>query len=322
VVQKTADRRSSGRLVPVIEIDEYTPEVLEKFAAKCARGIPNRKYDEIHFDSDEGGRLVAAYEQDDSAEGSELVANPALPFFEANIIELGEKSKVVYVPSALPRVIEITDDGKHTAIPLVDAFIYQTVSDGEPDAVVSIGTFEYQDTASGERVFGTQQQVKYTNPYSQLGWHVRNELKKLSPPMRKNNGNHPELPHILDWQREIKLLYVAVQYALKNRPTLFREKPALHRLPPESGSKSKSKRKVKTYRIYTLDAAELANLPERGTTKRTVTCPSWGVIGHKRRLKNGKEIWVKPYRKGKDRDNPESYSPKQYDLVTEGNNNA
>ena len=47
-----------------------------------------------------------------------------------------------------------------------------------------------------------------------------------------------------------------------------------------------------------------------------INCPSWGVIGHIRTYKSGKKVWIKPYRKGKERKNTAVYSSKDYDLVT------
>lgn len=40
--------------------------------------------------------------------------------------------------------------------------------------------------------------------------------------------------------------------------------------------------------------------------------PSWGVRGHYRTLPNGRKIYINPYRKGKERDNPQVYQNKSY----------
>ena len=73
------------------------------------------------------------------------------------------------------------------------------------------------------------------------------------------------------------------------------------------------KRIVKTVKTFRLNPIEYNNYVGK---HKVITCPSWGVMGHTRTLKSGKQIWIKPYRKGKERNNPDAYSPKQYDLVT------
>lgn len=46
--------------------------------------------------------------------------------------------------------------------------------------------------------------------------------------------------------------------------------------------------------------------------KHVIKCLCWGVRGHERHLKNGRVVWVKPYRKGKQRNNENAYKPKEY----------
>ena len=48
-----------------------------------------------------------------------------------------------------------------------------------------------------------------------------------------------------------------------------------------------------------------------------MTCPCWGVIGHWRTYKTGKQVWIAPYRKGKERKTSSAYSPKEYALKEE-----
>ena len=108
-----------------------------------------------------------------------------------------------------------------------------------------------------------------------------------------------------------------IQRVLYERPTVFVQSTQRE---IDMGVKIKKtkkqtlrKRVVKTIRVLQL------NQPEYNTylgKHRVITCPSWGVMGHTRTLKSGKQIWIKPYRKGKERNNPDVYSPKQYDLVT------
>ena len=48
---------------------------------------------------------------------------------------------------------------------------------------------------------------------------------------------------------------------------------------------------------------------------RQYSVPVWGVRGHPRRLKDGRVTYVRPYPKGKDRNNPEALSEKGYKFV-------
>jgi hypothetical protein len=117
----------------------------------------------------------------------------------------------------------------------------------------------------------------------------------------------------------LTLVYVSVQFALYNRPTLFRETTARADATPSNPrrqhKKSERRRKVKTYRVITIDPGAVTSSEEN---KRVITCPAYGVCGHFRHYKNGKVAWVRPYTKGKLRNVAGAYSGKEYELVTEG----
>ena len=71
---------------------------------------------------------------------------------------------------------------------------------------------------------------------------------------------------------------------------------------------------VKAVRVMRTNAEEFARYAEK---QRKISCPCWGVIGHWRDCKSGKKVWVRPHRKGRERDNPAAYSPKEYQLAGE-----
>lgn len=50
---------------------------------------------------------------------------------------------------------------------------------------------------------------------------------------------------------------------------------------------------------------------------RQYSVPVWGVRGHQRRMKDGRVTYVRPYPKGKDRNNPVALSEKGYKFVDE-----
>lgn len=72
----------------------------------------------------------------------------------------------------------------------------------------------------------------------------------------------------------------------------------------------KRKPTVRLYKCYTLkkdwESAPRLKQPIK------YTCPAWGVRGHIRHLKNGKEVYVRPCVKGKDRN---KYVGKEYKLL-------
>ena len=51
---------------------------------------------------------------------------------------------------------------------------------------------------------------------------------------------------------------------------------------------------------------------ETTNSGRTFTKPAWNVRGHMRTLKDGREVPVRPYPKGKERNNPNAIKPKKY----------
>lgn len=81
----------------------------------------------------------------------------------------------------------------------------------------------------------------------------------------------------------------------------------------EHKKNGKKKPVVRLYKCYTLkkdwESAPRLKKPIK------YTCPAWGVRGHIRHLKDGREIYVRPCVKGKDRS---KYVGKEYKLLKEG----
>lgn len=51
--------------------------------------------------------------------------------------------------------------------------------------------------------------------------------------------------------------------------------------------------------------------PDEG---RVIQCPYWTVRGHYRTYKSGKKVWIEPYAKGKERNNPDRIVAKTYSI--------
>ena len=78
---------------------------------------------------------------------------------------------------------------------------------------------------------------------------------------------------------------------------------------PKNGKGKKGKPVVKTYRCYTLAKDWDSHISR---TPHKITCTCWGVRGHYRHYKNGKVVFIKAYKKGKDKD---KYEGKEYRLA-------
>ena len=133
--------------------------------------------------------------------------------------------------------------------------------------------------------------------------------------------NDPE--YFQEFARSMKLLYMEVQMLSVERPEVLsfgRESLPERQSKGRKGKKrrrdSHSTRFVRVVRIAD-DAADqvTACLAKRG---RKLTCPCWGVAGHWRVYKkSGKRVWIEPYRKGRERNNPAVYQPKNYIIPEE-----
>lgn len=72
----------------------------------------------------------------------------------------------------------------------------------------------------------------------------------------------------------------------------------------------KEKNRVRLVKVIRL-GVQASDGSASGVTK-VIRCPCWGVMGHWRTYKSGKKVWIAPYRKGKERNNPKAYVPKEY----------
>jgi len=106
----------------------------------------------------------------------------------------------------------------------------------------------------------------------------------------------------------ISWFYAGVQLLSLHRPEVFSISEKAIDVPRtiKTHGKFKEIRETKMVRVIRLNKDELAK------RHNTITCPCWGVAGHYRHYKNGKTVFIKSYRKGKHRDDPEAYSPKTY----------
>ncbi len=112
--------------------------------------------------------------------------------------------------------------------------------------------------------------------------------------------------------------WVGVQYELNNRPEEIR---IVEQRGPISGDQMeeirREKRPVLIKRVIPVDMEGNEIKYAATGSGRQFSLPAWGVRGHNRTLPDGRIISVRPYRKGKDRKNPEVLVAKEYQFVDE-----
>jgi hypothetical protein len=264
-------------------------------------------YDQIEMNEEELNNLVEPL-SGMSYTGSELILKPALPEFTLRILggEKGQETIICFRKTVLPPSRSVKDKTKgltQVYSPLIDAYVFINNKGDRADAVITLGTLKVLH--GGKNITGTFNKsvwISITNPFIDL--FVSNSQE------------------VLEFERGIKLAYLAIQKALYDRPTIFTKNIKQMSSSHVSNNQKKKKKKrnvVKAVRIIKIDENEMKKLvDELKTTKRTINCPSWGVMGHWRNYKTGKRTWVQPYRKGKDRHKEGAYTPKEYRFLEEG----
>lgn len=231
--------------------------------------------------------------------GSDLLKNPALPEFSAVIDTVPHTwVNVVSFKKTVLQQKEFIENMKGLTMistPILDAFFYSDHHRKEPDATISIGCSKL--IRDGKTLHTS---------YSSL-------LVKNHPALDMLLTDAGDPADLQEHARDMKLLYMAVQYALRHRPTVFSvsTENVVVKTPRKHGGKSR--RKIKAVRVLRINPNHL--LPE-SHEPRKIGCPCWGVMGHYRTTKSNKQVWVKPHRKGKHRDNPNAYQSKQYVIQT------
>lgn len=109
-------------------------------------------------------------------------------------------------------------------------------------------------------------------------------------------------------------IWFGIQYKMNNCPEEIRIIEQRGSVSPSENNYD-SNRIVLVKRIIPVD--KNGNIIKYGKTDlgREYKKPVWGVRGHSRTLSDGRVIQVKPYPKGKGRNNPEYYNSKEYQFV-------
>ena len=233
-----------------------------------------------------------------------LMEHPALREFEMVVrepIPSLNMTVVRYRKTILPNepvVIHESSDGRIEATPYIDAFLSFRNST-EVDSVMSIFTFYAFDANGKVRGTGTLQKEFWRNHDLMLNYSIDKDYSLFTETLR-----------------DIKLVYLGIQKAMYDKPVIFSESSGEPR--PQGGSyerKNHGRRKVKIAKTIHVNKDELKKYAE---PHKHMTCPCWGVIGHWRTYKTGKQVWIAPYRKGRKRDDVSAYEPKDYECMKEG----
>lgn len=225
--------------------------------------------------------------------GSDLMLSPSLREFVLTLKDSAGRGEntIIFKKSILPKSTLRKEDLLITTTPLIDAYFLLGFGQGT-DVVVNIGA-QRMETEDGCRLNCSYQQAVWTR----------------GPQIVEDD-------YFQEYARYIKFAYMLVQKALYDRPTVFTKVSSRRVSHPthKSGSHKKKKRAVKAVRVLHINDEEFASYVK---TQRVITCPCWGVIGHWRTYKSGKKVWIESYRKGRERNNPAAYSPKEYQLTRE-----
>lgn len=232
--------------------------------------------------------------------GSDLLLEPSIPEFSLLVHTTTPctMSNVICFKQTMfsqQEHVDQTNGLTTTMIPIIDAFFQTDQHQDNLDAIISIGRTVFDKNGKGFS-------ATYSNPIMQ------NQLK-LSL-MRSEEGKPVD---IRDQARGIKLMYLAIQYALRHRPTVFSvsTENVVVKIPRKHGGKSR--RKIKAIKVLRINPKHLSS---ESLEPRKIACPCWGVMGHYRTTKSNKQVWVKPHLKGKHRDNLNAYQAKQYVIQT------
>lgn len=184
-------------------------------------------------------------------------------------------------------------------VPLIDAFVYVNNQGAFCNTVVTIANAIAE--FGGRTVIGSLQLATYRHD------------DPFTREMFENDHRY-----FNEFAQSLKYLYLAIQLLSTERPEVLsfgRESVSRAEGHLRQGGKKKRKqhnaRFVKVIRISEDAPAQL--VAALAKHKRKIECPCWGVAGHWRTYKkSGKRVWISPYRKGRERHNPEAYQPKNY----------
>lgn len=279
-------------------------QALEKSAPVWERLSQNwHRLDRVEMTGEQCQSLLEKV-MDTSYFSSEMLINPSIEEFAAIIRnpDLPEmNTHIAFRHSLLKQDDLILPDDLSpccTVIPAVDAYVY--INNGGKTCNLILTLARCVLERDGKRVNTSTQFVCWQND---------------DPFTRRLLTD--EKMHFPEFSREAKGIFMAVQMLSLERPEVMIQETVREERQETVKQKGRYKkvRKTNMVRVIHLTETAVAALGPRG--HHTITCPNWGVAGHWRHCKSGKTVWIKPYRKGRDRRNPAAYQPKEYSIPKE-----
>ena len=236
---------------------------------------------------------------------SNTLKQPSIPEFTVVISEPGrlENTYICFrrtLMIAQDFISPFAEGAESSIVPFIDAYCYVNNKGTMCNYVITLIATTIKNTETGDALSCSGQTITYHND----GPDTEQMLS--------------DVEYFNEFARSIKALYMAVQQISVQRPEVLvhtgteeieRDVTIKHK------GRYKQVRKTKMIKMIRISDEVPARQNPQGHHK--ITCPCWGVAGHMRTYKTGKQVWIKPYRKGKQRHNPAAYVPKEYQLPKE-----
>lgn len=278
---------------------------MPRYERRWSNGCNWRKFDQITSDKDRIDSLV--YEMITTHHlTSDYLIEPSLEEFTVRMCEVmrPENTFVCFRKTIMKPDDFIPPESGNNVIeytPALDAYVCINNAGSRCDMVVNIGRM----TISNDK-------GKMSSTYAIPTWTTESPDSYVQ---------HAPIQELYQLARAFKLVYMAIQYALLHRPTRFvlsgPATPVASAIVDKTPKHKRSKCKAIEVRYMRL-VDEPVPTRNEDAKHRSLNCPCWGVIGHMRHYKSGKTVWIKPYKKGKERKNPEKYQPKDYEIPERG----
>lgn len=284
------------KMVKNAEINELEKRYRGRFERMMQSGFG--KMDSIHLTLPELEKLCNILENMETP-SAELLENPALPEFELVVVEPFpslRKNRIRFKRTVMPgeEIIQPYKDVAFGYTPHIDGYVCQDNGD-KVSFFLTLYAGHFYEKGIRADITSTTQTFHYADALLDSG--IAEAIDE-------------DYTYNLEAARYTKMAYLAIQEMMRNKPTVFVEsKPGNANVVSAGGSSNGKKNKVRVERVIRINAAELEKAIKG---HKEIKCPCWGVMGHYRTYKSGKRVWVNPYKKGKERNNPNAYVAKEY----------
>lgn len=236
---------------------------------------------------------------------SDTLKRPSIPEFTVIVGEAGKQENTYIcfrktLMNADDFIVPFVEGAESTIVPFIDAYCYVNNKGTLCNCVVTLCATTLKNTATGEVLTCSGQAASYYNDDPDT------------------DRMFSDMDYFNEFARTVKALYMAVQRISVKRPEVLVTTGTTEvekTVTIKRKGRYKQVRKTKMVKVIRVSDAVIVRQDPRGHHK--ISCPCWGVAGHMRTYKSGKQVWIKPYRKGKQRNNPAAYVPKEYQLPKE-----